>query len=245
MTAKHRFVVLGSLAAALTGCSVSLNGGLNKFASSDTIATPDNKDSLPVQSPKPSNSPNSNSGSEMATAPESLSLSGTWATGCYQDGGNSYKKETAVISENSFSGIAFNYPNSECTSGTEEMKQRISNKFSITRVSAKESTASDILYSEMQIFVTLMSDQMVGLFNSVFPTSTPWSKGIEQDATELLATANSSDPNSRIEKIYSIFKLTGNTLCLGDKAGTSDDGTTEAKRHTKLESAGACFSKQP
>jgi hypothetical protein len=97
----------------------------------------------------------------------------------------------------------------------------------------------------MQIFVTLMSDQMVGLFNSVFPTSTPWSKGIEQDATELLATANSSDPNSRIEKIYSIFKLTGNTLCLGDKAGTSDDGTTEAKRHTKLESAGACFSKQP
>ncbi|MEY4065294.1 MAG: hypothetical protein RIR26_1502 [Pseudomonadota bacterium] len=100
-------------------------------------------------------------------------------------------------------------------------------------------------YISQKEYLTPVSESGVNFLSSLVTTGKSWVVNEEQDVTDTLYQLVTGQSSGKApERMYSIFSLNGDTLCLGTSGQTIDDGTTEAKRHTKLDAGTKCFKRK-
>jgi len=169
----------------------------------------------------------------------SVMLDGTWVSGCISSNGE-YAKQTLVLNNSQATNTASLYADAECSQDQEQLRTRLETEIVRGSTATIPADATKIDFINPKNFITAITLDLVALFNSISMYGVSnWTKDIEVEIT-----GKSEDGTAESKTgFYSIFKVTGNTLCLGDDSG-SNDSSSEDKRPTELLTGPKCLTKQ-
>ncbi|MBM3381162.1 MAG: hypothetical protein FJY29_01840 [Betaproteobacteria bacterium] len=165
-------------------------------------------------------------------------LAGTWSTPCTPEG-DLASKTVIVILGSSYKETKTDYSASNCAAGSEDSALRTEASLSIGSAASAPEGATKLDLTGLRFFMTPKSDSAVSRYNTEANYGfTDWVKNREREITDVVV----DDASGAQRKIYTIFKITGNTVCFGASDGESD-GSADAKRKSLLETGNGCLTR--
>jgi hypothetical protein len=174
--------------------------------------------------------------SSTSSGGQTSGLDGTWTSACTGDTSSS-TKEVLVISGGSYNTTMTAYDSNNCASGTERAIFRSTSSGTIGAAATTPEGATKLDLSNIRLFITPKNDGFVSDNNRDSNYGyNDWVKNKEKEVTGKTIDGAEDGQN----KTYTIFKITGNTVCFGTNDGEKD-GSNDTKRHVILETGSDCL----
>lgn len=159
-------------------------------------------------------------------------LVGTWQSGCHKVENDPFTKQTRIFSGQRFVFTSIQYSDAECKA--EVMSNELSGSFLVGKTLNTPGGGSEIDLKDQKLFVTIKADLHLDAVNSSGWCGGGFVKSIPKELNSINC-ADDAELLDLLKDLFSIFKIDGNHLFVGDCTGKLGQGFDCLKENSRPE----------